>query len=179
MEIRQDETEYYNVKSKHEYGQFFIRHGSIVKDDGDIRYFGTLSVYSSFGSYGYHWSHAGMPFLEFLKDLEPDYLLGKISRKETCDRTVLKSTRKELAELFHEGSISRNQYAVAAKAVREIEDEGHSAEVMFHFLYECTDLPRDIDIGELRTQAFPVQAVEFVRVLWGPFIEELKGETND
>lgn len=62
---------------------------------------GYFSVVSDFGNYAFKWTHFGTrDFREFLIGLEPDYLLSKISQRDTFDgEGTVRRIKDEILEL--------------------------------------------------------------------------------
>lgn len=168
---------YITVKHEHEYGEFFVSEREPQpRSDGHLRYSATWVCYSSFGTYGHHWSDMGSPFSEFICQVDEHYLLGKIASKHTSPSKTLVSVREELARLLSDGECTEEAYTEAAEAVETIEAED-SGEFLIAHLYECSELSEcGFDWHDIETQEFDPQAVGFAKKLWPKFVEAVNAQ---
>jgi hypothetical protein len=73
----------------------------VIADDG---YFSTVSDY---GDYAYWWSSAGECFRSFLAQIDADYLLSKVSRREYDGEATESAVKRHIIKLRREGRLSR------------------------------------------------------------------------
>lgn len=68
----------YTVRADHEYALIALREWSRPVNDGANTYYcGDILIHSSFGSWAHTWTACGVPFREFLTDIEFGYAFGK------------------------------------------------------------------------------------------------------
>jgi len=163
-------VQHYHVRYDGEWGEFFVREHPQSELHGSSRYAAKWSCVTSFGVFGCWWSHMGEPFAEFVKDMNGDYLLGKISHKKFSQDTCTTSVLEEVAKAHRDGRISDEQKEDATDAVHDAEDD-HFGEAVASALYcdrrlDCVH----IDWSELSTQTWPSDAEQFVKKLWPEFV---------
>lgn len=167
---------YVHVRHRHDYGEFFVRElAPVSRVNGEgIVYAATFCCYSSFGVYGYHWSHMGEPFAEFIAGIKPDYLLSKIAERVFDDETCLKSVRDEVVRMRREQSrgVSKDAAREAWDAIDDIAAD-YSGESLATALYECSELSViRLEYCDLTCRAWDRQAVAFVERLWPEFVKQ-------
>jgi hypothetical protein len=164
------------VRDNHEYGTFFVEESGVVprKDGKGVQASATWTCYSSFGTFGHHWSSMGSCFSDFIKDVDSHYLLGKISSKHSCARKACDSIREQIKEKLSSGSVTNEQAEAANDAIDDCEAEG-SGDVCIHLLY-MNEVLNDIsiDYDSVEMEEWDKQAVEFVKRLWPKFVEAFR-----
>lgn len=164
-------VQHYHVRHDHEWGEFFVREHPQHELHGSSRHAATWSCVTSYGTFGCWWSHMGEPFAEFIKNLDGDYLLSKISKKEFNDKVCLASLRKEITQAHDDEVITEDEKEDAFLAISEIECD-HSGEGMAAMLWDDSRLDCvGIDWTDLPTQAWPSDAEQFVKKLWPEFVK--------
>lgn len=128
------------------------------QQSGERLWQGTLLVDSSFGVYGHTWTYCSKPFPQFLAEVETDYLLGKISRRETDEAATTRKIRDALSERYHHKELD----ALIAE---------YSGEALYSHIYDA--FAGTIDLTEMAVQCWPVQAQQFVEKLWPLIRQEL------
>jgi len=156
----------FHVSNKGEYGIFLL--------DGN-----TLIIYSSFGSYGHHWSHPGADIRKFLLKVEKSYLLSKLcpSNWYTYSRTDYDKTfqrvREEILRDRRDGGLTKEQAREEWKLSEQIlaHHEG--------YLWEWYEHTRLQDAHELTVmQPYPGQLEGLYRDLWPGFRAMLQEDLN-
>lgn len=161
------------IRSDGEYGRFFFCEQEFALEDGSPRHAATWCCVSSFGVYGYHWSHMSRPFSEFVQGVSTDYLLGKISRKVTSAEKTIASVRRAVLESRRNRRCSKDEAREAWDEIAGIEVDGWDAAVP-HMLWESAELSRcRIEWCDLSTQEWDQQAVMFATKLWPLFVKQL------
>lgn len=161
-----------------EWGEFFVAERSPRYRQRDgvgyWTYAATFCCYSSFGTYGHHWSHMGEPFHEFVQHLDEDYLLSKIAHKENSPEKLVRNVRDRIKMARHDRGLSKEDARAAWDAVYEIESE-YGGEAIGVMLYENHDIHKaGIEWCDIGGQEWPIEASQFVRKLWPLFAAEYK-----
>jgi len=154
-----------------EWGEFFWNERDPVDDGhGGKRYSATWAAVTSFGVFGHHWSHMGMPFPAFAKKIGRDYLLSKIAREVPSDDKLIAEVSRRISESLAERAISKQVAAAAFGAIRDLSDE-HSGSSLQTMLYTSDDLSHvGIEWSDVNAMVWDVQAVGFVEKLWPKFV---------
>lgn len=166
------------IRHDGEWGEFFFSaSGPIALEGGDTRFAATWCCVSSFGVYGHHWGYMGEAFAEFVRDLEEDYLLSKISTRETSGEVACNDVRRQILESRKKRAITKDEARDAMDAVNSVEADGGSGESMCDTLLESSELECvGIDWCGLNCREWNNQALQFVRKLWPMFVAELQKE---
>lgn len=163
--------EHYYVRADHEWGEFFVREHAPGELYGSSKHAATWACVTSYGTFGCWWSHMGQPFAEFIKSMDGDYLLSKISSKKFSQDTCTSSVIAEIEEAHQEGRITDDQKENAMDAVYAAEDD-FSGEAVASELYHDPRLDCvHIEWTELSTQVWPSDAEQFVKKLWPEFVK--------
>ncbi len=131
---------------------------------------GTFSTVSDYGSYGYIWTHPGMPFRQFLQQIEAHYLMGKLAggkREYQGERTVAK-IRQYLADVGTSPPILDQELEL----LQRHNDLCHEHD----YLFWCEDTSLDV-AGEEDLRAvydYPIQLQQFCQKVWPKFVAKLK-----
>lgn len=165
--------ELYQVCENGEYGTFFVESGEGKTSDDRPRFFATWCCVSSYGVFGHYWSHMGEPFAQFIQDIEPDYLLGKIARRETDAQKTIAAVRRQIIENRKDGSVTKDDAREAMEALREIEDEGWDGGWTTKALWDSHEISKALhsDYMELTRQEWANDAKQFVKKLWPAFVK--------
>lgn len=152
----------FHVSNKGEYGIFLL--------DGN-----TLIIYSSFGSYGHHWSHPGTEIRKFLIGLDKDYLLGKLSPSDWFARRpvdfykTFQRVREEILRDRRDEDLTKEQAREEWKLSEKILE--HHEGYLWEW-YEQTGLR---DASELTVmKPYPGQLEGLYRYLWPGFTSLLE-----
>lgn len=138
----------------------------VIADDG---YFSTVS---DFGSYAHYWSNAGPCFRTALARLSPDYLLGKIARRDRYDgEATARDVRRHIKEHRREKNYSREQAREEWDLV-EACDSLNSRESFVRW-YDETKIG---DASEFAVWDYPLQARTFAEKAWPFFAAALHAE---
>lgn len=164
--------EHYYVRADHEWGEFFVLEHPPGELCGSSKHAATWACVTSYGTFGCWWSHMGQPFADFIKNMDGDYLLSKISHREFNDKVCLASVREVIADAHSEGSINDDQRDEAYFAVSEIECDYSASSSIANALhdderFDCVG----IEWSDLSTQAWPSDAEQFVKKLWPEFVK--------
>ena len=142
----------------------------IIDDDG---YF---SVVSDYGNYAFHWTAFGDNFREFLLDISPDYLMGKLSNgKMSFD---LEASQARLYEVIKELQAD----------IGPDDDDNVDAEDLASAIKACygeedlKEILKDQDIleewWEYLRQDYPADLKGFATRVYPRFVAMLKVELN-
>jgi hypothetical protein len=144
---------------------------------------GEVQIYSDFGSWAYAWtSHGRKSLKHFLCEVHEDYLLRKLAGrpKEFNAEATAKKIRKLILERWRARKMTREDAAYACRELEDIKDEyGHSADL---FISECSVMKslswlyQHASEGDLAVMEWDGGLLDFVRLLWLVFVEELKRE---
>jgi len=138
----------------------------VISDDG---YFSTVS---DFGSYAHYWSNAGPCFRTALARLTPDYLLGKLSRRDWYDgEATARAVRRHIKEYRRERHITA-LFAREEWDLVEVCDSLDSRE-SFTRWYDETKIN---DASEFAEYDYPPQARAFGEKAWPHFVAVLRAE---
>lgn len=160
-----------DVRAKGERGSFYVREW--LREEGkDIRHSAEFVCNTTFGVYGFYWSHMGEPFAEFIREISTDYLLSKIGREVTDSDKAAKELRRLVLEQRRERSITKD---VARDALNEIETilSDYSGEAACHEFYMGVALSKcNIEWCDLSSRSWDGQCLGFVRTLWPEFVKQ-------
>lgn len=179
LSCMRDDVRRYYVTIDMEWGIFFV-HAFARQNrvDGSQIYAATFSCVSSFGAFGRHWSDLGEPFERFVQSVRDDYLLGKISTKVTQTEKICESIKQLLDQRVNDGDM-RPEDANEAKNLLHNYAQDYSDELLAHRLYRSKPFNRlfsPYDWTELAMRDYPLDAKNFVTVLWPEFVRQLKAE---
>lgn len=167
----------WTVRNGSEYGMFYVRFGSNKPEDKgqSPSTWIHLSIISSFGKFGYTWSHCGpVAWNKFLCDLNQDYAMEKLMGgqwRAPCVETTLRKAKHSVLEMRKKQRLCKEQARQAYNV--------------------CDDYQNDQDINEVlqalsNTQAFKdnyfemvqtaesQQGVAFWEQLWIPWTKVIK-----
>ena len=139
----------------------------IIDDDG---YF---SVVSDYGNYAFHWTAFGDDFREFLLDISPDYLMGKLSNGKMC--FDLEGTKARIFE--HIKEYRRDSYIKKDEA-REMWDEIEvlDSEHDLHSYFENNSSDIFEEWWDMFRQDYPADLKGFATWVYPRFVAMLKAE---
>lgn len=153
-------------------------------------YGGELLVHSSFGSWAHAWNSCGSPFPEFLLELDFDYLMGKLMGLELMQFDPQASVQGLLRHICQR----RRDRAWSREEARDVFNELQACEMELRanaqeFVHACQEISSylqgrmpaiedelDAIFGDPHAyieQRKNPAAVEFWRLLWKPFCDEL------
>lgn len=121
-------AEVYSVKNAGEWATIVLRAWDEPSQEGSGRFRGELLINSTFGSWSHYWSAPGMPFKQFLVELEFDYLMGKLMGRDTDEHNgpgIYQALRKRVLSMRRKGRIDKG---AAAWLWREMSDRDESLE---------------------------------------------------
>lgn len=79
MPVTKSTIDRYQITTAGEWGTFCMKADTPEENsDGSLTYGGDLLIHSSRGSFAYSWNNCGVPFSQFLADLDYDYLMAKL-----------------------------------------------------------------------------------------------------
>ncbi len=166
--VTKEQSDSYSINNHGEYAQIFIKHGCA----NEKRYSCAVSIISSYGNWGYHWSHMGLPYNEFLTKISIDYAMNKFARSdymvfdlhktiEECRRYLLDNERGDVV-----GDLN---------SLNEIEAENPQSEREFYTMLSDKDIYfDDAPIVQMENH----QCKAFWNNIWKPFIAELTATTT-
>lgn len=133
----------------------------------------TISIYSSFGSWGNHWPDIGkQDFIEFLAGIDFHYAMEKFIGKR--DRFKLDETLQNLK--VHILYLRRHRQIDAREAadmwtfLDDLPDEPHE---LYHELNDCMNMSWPEDLHHYLAYDWPASAYSFWQVMWRPFFDSL------
>ena len=175
-------SEAYRVRTEGtcpEWGTFYLRDWAHT-ERGTTYYGGELVAYTSFGTYGYHWTHCGEPFKAFLCDLEFSYFMQKASTeyKEFDFDASLAAIRRTVLEHRRATDIDKATAKDIWEALQNIEAGGDNGGHTFvGDLYAIAKLSRVTqEPYEYARERPSAQALGFWRELWPLFTGALRQE---
>jgi hypothetical protein len=141
---------------------------------------GFLGVVSDYGNYAFHWSSFGDDFRKFLREIDDDYLYGKLMQgrdaKVYDGEATLRGILKRIIELRREGRLTpdraRDEWTLAKDS--EINHDRFSDG--FSIWYRETQLENANELYE--TMQDP-QCRMFCQKVWPRFVELLKAGQHD
>ena len=159
-----------------EWAHIFLTEGR-RKDDGN--YWGTISVVSSYGEYGFIWSHMGCPLRVFLKNLTFDYAMGKF-RSSAVYIFDFYETIKALKELVTDSYTGKEDKEIL-DVLQEIEDEGPCIhdELLRQITDELPDFANSHDIWEIAETMPDPQCKGFWDTIWPLMLAEFEKEKQN
>lgn len=184
LSVRKKACERYDVMPGGGYGWAIF----LLSESG-----GVLSVLSDYGNWGYCWpNHGRQSFKHFLIEVDGsrDYIIDKFRGKRTdfdFDASV-KLLRKKIGEAYRDkrtlhyagGRTKTFDKKMCKEAIDGIKwlDDTRSSDDFGRQLYERTEFGflDPTDIGDLCVKRDNGRLCEFLRLLWPPFIGELKRE---
>lgn len=164
----------YEIRVGHEYGTFFVHEHPVVESASDrATYAATWCCYSSFGTFGYHWTSMGKPFAAFIAGIRSDYLLCKISTMITDHSKAVNAVLAAIQAL-PEGRVKER----AQDEIEELQDEfGGMPEALLHGFYNNAAFGAvGIDWEGIDTKIWEPQAERFAEVLWPAFVQAVLKE---
>ncbi len=157
-----DNTKTYIVKNR-EYAEFYIREGGENV---------SVTIRSTFGNFGYFWSHCGENWKTFLKKVDMDYAMNKLSDSSIYAFDIeesVKFVKNDIIELRKTGSLTKEQ-------AREYTDELNSLcdndERLFMEALSEMKCYNDC-YYEMSVKPIKRSIVNFWETLWIPFVESL------
>ena len=161
-----------HIRNGHEHGTFFVEESDVVpRSTGGFQASATWTCHSSYGVFGYHWNSMGESFGEFIKEIDNDYLLNKISSRRLDTNKMLKNVKAAIIARRKSKAIDSE---TAREALKTLESMSHEfdGEVLCHEIYMSTEISdTGIDLCNCETQEWDGQALGFVRKLWPKFVE--------
>ena len=159
------------VRNGSDYGEFFWRESILKNEDGTPRHAATWTVVSSFGTYGFHWSHMGRPFAAFIADIGDDYLLSKIAREVFDDRKFIKWMNREIFT----ARCTKEQKAEATDDFRRLRMD-YSGEALATLCHDSAPISHcQPEWSDCSSRSYDPQAVGFAKNIWPKFVEHLNG----
>ena len=157
-----------------DFAEIFVRHGQ-RRDRSGPNTWVTVSIVSSYGDWGYFWSHCGhRPWWRFLADLDRQYAMEKFMgdgyRLASVEAT-LKGMRANLIERRRGGDLSA-EAARGAFDVLALHDGGDSLDAVMHAA-SGTRAFGDCYFDMVRTEVSP-QAIGFWDTFWTPWVAHLR-----
>lgn len=174
----------YEVRNDGEFGNVSIEEISYSSFDND-RHACRVMITSSFGDYGYFWSHCGGRGKKFLTHMSMDYAMGKFmgSRLDVFDfdATII-DMKKPLLEEVRKRDINPDLARAFWDAIKNIESERPDNENMFVLI--CREQFDEIDTNDDRfsepwhytKKKYDPAAVGFWNTIWLPLMDELRAE---
>lgn len=130
---------------------------------------GYFSCVTDWGNYAYYWTHHGCrDFREFLVDLDPSYLCGKLGRREYSEDKTKKLIREDILAQRKSHSLSKEE---ARKEWALLEEHDFETPSGFGAWVEATSLS---DAWELAGSDFPYDLRMFATDLYPRFVAALK-----
>jgi len=134
----------------------------------------SLTVQSSFGTWGYNWGILGVSIHDFLAKLFPRYVASKFGVPNDFDTAkFIREIKDTIIGLRREDDLSASEARTAWDAVVDCGDID-SKEVIWTFLVsEAPDFYIDFEMlnaGDVSNRQFS----QFWRMFWNPFIEAVK-----
>lgn len=155
-----------------DWAEVFVRETVRPDDQGKIRHSATFACVSSYGTYGYYWSHMGQPFSEFVVGMSPCYLLSKISRRDAFDE---KAFDKWLRKEIFTSRATREEKTAAVNRWKELRDS-YSGRMAAHVAYDDTVVfnATSGDWSDSDSDVYPLDARMFVERMWPSIVEALQ-----
>ena len=153
---------------------------------------GMLSIQSDYGNYAYYWGSPGKDFKTFLTELDNDYLMGKLGRRDHFNGPeTVKRLRVEFIKQLRDRHSLKWKYDekhLSSRSVRFKEwvrdaweeiarlDDGGSSDAFYHSFTEASTLCEAVDIygGIDAVMEFEPSLMNFVNKLWPIFTSHLK-----
>lgn len=191
VRVTKSERECYELSRGMDWATILVRGWSSTPKDSNVSvHGGELFVYSSFGTWGHHWSNCGKPIREFLIGLDFLYLFTKFMGQALYRFDGPKTYEKIKHDILKAGQdheLTAEQTSSLIKAVEsEQPDLSCSVETVFSetMLSIARSLPVDHPMYEYfsLSENWPrewtphVQAVAFWETFWVPFTEALRQE---
>lgn len=173
-----DGLSYIHVVKDGEWGEFFVHEHPVVTDSNGPRHSATFTCNTSFGVYGYHWSHMGSPFRDFAATISSDYLLRKIGgERKSSAKLIVAGVKKQILTQRYEGQIN----AEDAREAWDFVDKcnaiygNHEIGAMIY-----SGMPDGVSIDfEFSHTEYSMDAQNFVQKLWPLFVRELQRPFNN
>ena len=173
----------YEVRNDGDFGNVSIEEIS-YQVEGRERHACRVMTTSSFGDYGYFWSHCGVRGKKSLVGMSMDYCMGKFMGRELqvfdLDAT-LKAMRKPLLEDLRKREITSRMAREYWDCIDNIESERPDSESMFvtmcyeHFSGIRND-DRYSEPWHYTTTRYNSEAIGFWNKIWMPLMDELRVE---
>lgn len=162
------------VRNGYEHAQIFLRHG-VVQEERGPRVWISLAITSSFGDFGYHWSHCGPgPWHDFLAKLDREYAMTKLmgaDYKVVDFHTTAGDALEAIIEMRRQGDLNREE---ARESWNEIQSSMLHDETVGQLIERLSSTPAFQDDYYERVRHVPnPQAVGFWEKIWTPWIEQL------
>lgn len=165
-----------SFRHHHEWMNLVVRHGPRQDDPDSL--FVELMIHSSYGSWGYTWSHCGRgTWVEWLRDLDRCYMMGKLmgaNIREPMDvEEAFTELKRDLVQYVRDRGIDR-----APKVRQQIADVREAINFGIEVydlstLLTCWSNVTGRDDWDLDFQKTSPTAIQFWDCLWRPFIAEL------
>lgn len=143
----------------------------VIDDDG---YF---SVVSDYGNYAFHWTAFGDNFREFLLDIGPDYLMGKLSNgKYVFDADATRAAcQYRLKDLRKDSTIEKDEARDMWDAIGELNSE----EEFRAFFQDDSDIEELFEEWwDMMRQDYPSDLKDFATRVYPRFVAMLKAELD-
>jgi hypothetical protein len=159
------------VQNGNEYARFFIWEETAIQTGGKTVYGAVWTAYSSFGTFGHYWCSMGMPFNEFIKNLDKHYLLSKIGKREDDYSTFAENVKNDVNYLYENREVNwtKKEYK---EIIEEIENYSRDlyGDDLYKAISEIYEIEDEIEFCELLDQTFDSQSTGFVEKLWPEFV---------
>lgn len=181
--IKKSNMECYRFRNNSEWATICV-HAYETPDmgGGRLRQGGEILIYSSYGSFAYHWSHCGDPFKVFLTKITRDYTLRKFlgNEMEEFDKEgSITAVKRAILSYRWEGSLSKDDARECWDDVPLL-DECHSSEGFWVQYSESSALLKfDAEGYEFICQREKPHLEHFWNEIWLPFITHLKVEIEE
>lgn len=170
MSVTKATADSYIVQKDGEYARFFVDHG--VGQSGNQ--WACLAIMSSYGNYGYFWSHMGMSYHEFLAKIDFGYAMSKLTggnyMEFDIDETI-KRLRKETLEDRRIGGIDKKEARNIYSTLEILENERPRTTGEFYQITSDNDVYFDDEVTSEKPNA---SSVGFWKTLWSEFATYLK-----
>lgn len=182
-EITKTVMDCYRLRNNGEWATICV-HAYEVPDLGAdrLRQGGEVLIYSSYGSFAYHWSHCGMPFREFLTTISRDYTMCKflgLGMKEFDREASIKAVKATILRDRREGSLTHEQARDLWEDTQWL-DECETSEGFVYAYNEGIYLRKwDAEGYEFIHTKEKGYIEHFWKEIWEPFIACLKQEIED
>ena len=162
--------------------------------DGSARnmyYCGQITIQSSFGTWGHTWTACGVPFKQFLIDVDFGYAFTKFMGTDLVrfdGEATMKQILTDIVERRRRDSLTKDEAREAWDMVQT--ESGRITESANDYGYAMMDIAAQLDrrhdmreyfsdpSGWPRCTRYDYQAQGFWRTLWPLFIDALKDETQ-
>lgn len=103
-----ENTKTWLIRNEGEWARFSVDYVYITSEDGGGRHSCLFNGISSYGAFGFFWSHMGMDWIDFLNKVSADYFLNKVWEDafEMDEAAFTEQVERTLAEMVEDESIS-------------------------------------------------------------------------